>query len=128
MPTYRNLEVALSQRDVLERSNDETAKPAVTVFELSQPLKEKSLATDDTPKRRVLEIVCLNCTLDGATLCPEMRKPFDVLAEGLISKNSRDDCRSFEPWTTVRDTYATSFFSPRPWYLSELAAIADDVA
>ncbi|MCA9054881.1 MAG: recombinase family protein, partial [Planctomycetaceae bacterium] len=35
---------------------------------------------------------------------------------------SRDDCRSFEPWTTVRDTYATSFFSPRPWYLSELEA------
>jgi len=25
------------------------------------------------------------------TLCPEMRKPFDVLAEGLISKNSRSD-------------------------------------
>lgn len=62
MPTYRNLEVALSQRDVLDRSNDETAKPAVTVFELSQTLKEKSLATDDTTKRRVLEIICLNCT------------------------------------------------------------------
>ena len=57
-----------------------------------------------------------------------MRNPFDLLAKGLVSKDSREDCRSFEPWTTVRDTYATSFFSPRPWYLSELAAIADEVA
>jgi hypothetical protein len=26
-----------------------------------------------------------------------MRKPFDVLAEGLVSENSRGDWRSFEP-------------------------------
>jgi hypothetical protein len=38
----------------------------------------------------LLDIVCLNCTLDGATLVAEMRKPFDVLAEGLLSANSRD--------------------------------------
>jgi hypothetical protein len=30
-------------------------------------------------------------TLHGATLVSEMRKPFDVLAEGLVSKNSRGD-------------------------------------
>jgi hypothetical protein len=28
----------------------------------------------------------------------KMRKPFDVFAEGLDLKNSRGDCRSFEPW------------------------------
>jgi hypothetical protein len=39
-------------------------------------------------KRRLLEIVCLNCRLDDVTLVPTMRKPFDVLAEGLISKKS----------------------------------------
>jgi len=33
----------------------------------------------------------LNCTLDGATLVPEIRKPFDVLAEGLVLENSRDN-------------------------------------
>jgi hypothetical protein len=26
--------------------------------------------------------------LDGVTLCPELRKPFDVLVEGLISEKS----------------------------------------
>jgi hypothetical protein len=30
----------------------------------------------------------LNCRLDGVTLCPEMRKPFDVLVEGRFLKTS----------------------------------------
>ena len=76
---------------VLDRSHDETAELVGKVFELSQTLKQKWLTSDYAAKRRILEIVCLNCTLDGATLVPTMRKPFDVLAEGLISKNSRAD-------------------------------------
>jgi site-specific DNA recombinase len=48
-----------------------------------------SPSADDDAKRRLLEIVCLNCTLDGATLVRELRKPFDVLAEGLLSEKSR---------------------------------------
>jgi hypothetical protein len=35
-------------------------------------------------------------TLDGATLVPEIRKPFDVLAEGLLSTNSRDNRTAIE--------------------------------
>jgi hypothetical protein len=50
-----------------------------------------SPTADDDAKRRLLEIVCLNCTLDGATLVRELRKPFDVLAEGLLSEKSRGD-------------------------------------
>ena len=38
-----------------------------------------------------MRIVILNWTLDGVTHCPEMRKPFDVLAEGLLSEKSRGD-------------------------------------
>ena len=79
------------QLDVLDRSHDETAELAAKVFELSQTLKEQWLIADYATKRRLLEIVCLNSVLDGVTLCPEMRKPFDVLAEGLLSENSRDD-------------------------------------
>jgi len=33
----------------------------------------------------------LNCRLDGVTLVAVMRKPFDVLAEGLVSEKSRDN-------------------------------------
>jgi site-specific DNA recombinase len=79
------------QLDVLDRSRDETAELAVKAFELSQTLREQWLAADYSAKRRILEIVCLNCRLEDATLVPEIRKPFDVLAEGLVSENSRGD-------------------------------------
>ena len=79
------------QLDVLDRSHDETAELAAKVFELSQTLRQQWLTADYAAKRRILEIVFLNCRLDDVNLVPTMRKPFDVLAEGLISKNSRDD-------------------------------------
>jgi hypothetical protein len=63
----------------------------VKAFELSQSLKDKRLTADYAAKRRILEIVCLNWRLDDVTLCPRTRKPFDVLAEGLISQQSRGD-------------------------------------
>jgi site-specific DNA recombinase len=49
------------------------------------------LAADCDAKPRILEIVCLNCQLDGVTLVPQIRKPFDVLAEGLLSEKNRGD-------------------------------------
>jgi site-specific DNA recombinase len=76
------------QLDVLDRSHDETAELAAKVFELSQTLKEQWLTADYVTKRRLLQIVCLNCRLNGVTLCPEMRKPFDVLVEGRFLKES----------------------------------------
>ena len=68
---------------------DSETVPASKVFELSQTLRQQWLTADYNAKRRILEIICLNCRLDGATLVPEMRKPFDVLAEGLVSEKSR---------------------------------------
>jgi site-specific DNA recombinase len=61
------------------------------VFELSQTLTEKWVSADVSAKRQLLEIVCLNFSLDGATLSAAMRKPFGVLAEGLSVSYSRDD-------------------------------------
>jgi hypothetical protein len=49
------------------------------------------LMAEYAAKRRIREIVFLNCCLDDATLVPTIRMPFDVLAEGLISKNSLGD-------------------------------------
>jgi DNA invertase Pin-like site-specific DNA recombinase len=79
------------QAEVLDRGHDENADIAIKAFELSQSLMDKWLTTDYAAKRQILEIVCLNWRLDDVTLIPEMRKPFDVLAEGLLSKESRGD-------------------------------------
>ena len=79
------------QAEVLDRGHDENADIAIKAFELSQSLMSKWLTADYAAKRQILEIVCLNWRLDDVTLCPTMRKPFDVLAEGLLSKESRGD-------------------------------------
>jgi hypothetical protein len=74
---------------------------------------------DYDAKRRILEIVRLNRILDGATPVPEIRKPFDVLAEGLISekKSGRPDLnlRPPELCSVVARDYSTmsvEFFVP----------------
>ena len=71
------------QLEALNRSRDETAELVSRVFELSQTLSQKWLTADYAEKRQILEIVWLNCRLVEASLCPTIRKPFDVLAEGL---------------------------------------------
>ena len=77
------------QLDILDRSHDETAELASKAFELSQTLQNTWVSADYATKRRILEIVCLNCRLDGASALFTMRKPFDMLAEGLQLLKSR---------------------------------------
>jgi len=74
-----------------DRQHSERVDLAVKVFELSQALTSKWLAADIAEKRLLLEIICLNWTLDGVTLVPQMRKPFDLLVEGLLVSSSRGD-------------------------------------
>ena len=57
---------------------------------------ENGLSSDYEVKRRILEIVFLNCDLVDTTLVATIRKPFDALAEGLISKDSRGDRTAIE--------------------------------
>ncbi len=77
--------------DVADRGRHEIIDIAIKAFELSQSLREKWLSADYAAKRRIVEITCLNCSLDGASLVATMRKPFDLLAKGLVTKDSRGD-------------------------------------
>ena len=79
------------QVEACDRGRAEYGELAEKVFELSQSLTEKWLNADARAKRQLLEIVCLNFRLEDVTLVPEIRKPFDVLAEGLVLTNSRGD-------------------------------------
>lgn len=76
------------QIDTADRSRHEIIDTAIKAFELSQDLRTKWFAADQAAKRRILEIICLNWTLDGVSLVPTMRKPFDLLAEGPVWKIS----------------------------------------
>lgn len=79
------------QVEAIERDNDESRDIALNTFELSQALQEKWLTADIAEKRQLLEIVCLNLTLDGVSLVTEMRKPFDILVKGLSVPSRRGD-------------------------------------
>lgn len=73
------------------RNRGEQAELAIKVFELSQALEERWVTGDSSAKRQILEMVLLNPKLDGVSLCYEMRKPFDVLAKGLLVSSNRGD-------------------------------------
>ena len=83
------------QLDACDLGRLETAEIAIKAFELSQSLRSKWLTADYSVERRYLEIVFLNFVLDDITLVPTMRKPFDVVAEGLLVSSSRGDPRRY---------------------------------
>jgi DNA invertase Pin-like site-specific DNA recombinase len=77
--------------DTADRGRHEIIDLAIKAFELSQSLREQWVTADYAAKRRILEILCLNCSLVDVSLSVSMRKPFDLLAKGLILKDSRGD-------------------------------------
>jgi len=77
--------------DRCDRGRNEIIDIAIKAFELSQDLRAKWFAADYAAKRRILEILCLNWKLDDVSLVPEWRKPFDLVAEGLLQKDSRGE-------------------------------------
>jgi site-specific DNA recombinase len=79
------------QLESAHRRRDERADLVQRVFELSQRLTERWIAANYAEKRQILEMVCLNFRLEGVTLGPEMRKPFDILVERLSVSSSRGD-------------------------------------
>ena len=90
------------QLESAHRGRDERADMAQRVFELSQSLTERWITAEYAAKRQILEMICLNFSLDGVSLVPEMRKPFDILVEGLSVSSSWGDSRR----TFVNETLA----------------------
>mgnify|MGYP001043544914 CR=1 FL=1 len=83
--------------EAADRGRCEIIDIAVKAFELSQSLRSQWFTADYAAKRRIVEIICLNWKLDGVSLIATMRKPFDMIAEGLIWKNSRGErIRTFD--------------------------------
>ena len=64
----------------------------------------------------------LNWTLDGVSPVPAMRKPFDVLAEGLVLADGRGDWPNFEPFEAI-GRYLKTFFRPPEPYILRIGAM-----
>lgn len=69
----------------------EEGEQAVQVFELAQDLTARWVAADVATKRLLLDILCLNLVLDGENLVPTLRRPFDLLAAGLLPEIGRGE-------------------------------------
>lgn len=74
-----------------DRQRSENGETAVKVFELSQCLADKWVSADIPEKRQLLEILCLNFSYDGVSLCMTMRKPFQILSERALVYCGRGD-------------------------------------
>ena len=76
-------ELRAAMDDEATRHADD-GEQAVGVFELAQDLTARWVAAETATKRLLLDIVCLNLVLDGENLVPTLRRPFDLLAAGVL--------------------------------------------
>ncbi len=112
-----------------DRRKDERADLALTVFELSQSLNGKWVTADYATKRQILDWVCLNLVLKGATLGIATRKPFNCLVEGLsVSISGEGGIRT--PVTVTRQqhfqccSFSRSDTSPKLFQDNDLWEVA----
>ena len=68
-----------------QRANQFYFDAGVKVLRLAQRAHTLWLAQPPTERRRLLDVLLLNCTFDGTKLSPTYRKPFCWLAEGPVS-------------------------------------------
>lgn len=96
--------------EAVSRNRQEEAEVVVEAFELSQSLCEKWLTADYAAKRKILEILLLNCILNDVTLSYEMRTPFDVLVEGQsLTQRVAGGSRTHVPRFTAGSRYHYGF-------------------
>ena len=85
----QRIEPFSGQIDGCNRNGAEQRDLAAKAFELSQTRQEKWVKANVQAKRSLLEIAGVNFLLDGTTLVPAIRKPFDEHVEGLSVPSSR---------------------------------------
>ncbi len=92
--TKKNVEIKME----LDRVREEMSKEAklnadykdmaVAIFDLTQRAAETWRGSNNAFRRELLDVLCLNRSLDSASLCLDWRKPFDGLAERPNSTDS----------------------------------------
>lgn len=83
-----DVDESLAEMGDVDQSRGELA---VTLFDWTQKVAEVWRGSNNSVRRQILDSICLNRTLSDVTLVTKKRKPFDVFAERLDLRNSRDD-------------------------------------
>ncbi len=71
------------------------------ILELANKAYSLYLSQNASEQGKLLKLIVSNCTTDGLTLCPEYRKPFDVIFERVKT----------EEWRARRDLNSQPFGS-----------------
>jgi site-specific DNA recombinase len=77
----------LSQIRAPQTANHNYLEEGIRLLELANKAYSLYLKQPPDEQARLLKIVQSNCLWNGVSACPEYRKPFDILAEGLSSAN-----------------------------------------
>ena len=72
-----------SQLDRFSVANRNYVEQAMEILELSKDAYSLYVSQKGDEKRKLMKMILSNCTIDGLTLCPTYKKPFDYIAEGL---------------------------------------------
>ena len=78
-------QATVARLEELTHQGSEDADLVVATFELSQALAERRDAADVAARRQLLQILASNWILEGRTLVPDLRTPFDILSNGLLT-------------------------------------------
>jgi site-specific DNA recombinase len=76
-----------SQIEKHQDANVNYYEKGIEILELSQKLYSSWKKHDHEGKRKILDLLLSNCTLNDGRLYPTYRKPFDMLAKGLSRSN-----------------------------------------
>jgi hypothetical protein len=77
--------------DRLAELDPKCGEAALALFDWAQNAAETWRGSNNAARREILDFVCLNRILSDVNLYGTKRKPFDVLAEGPKTKESRGD-------------------------------------
>ncbi len=72
-----------NQLSRLEHADRDYVDQGSKILELAQHAHSLYVTQCGPEKRRLLNCLLSNCTIDGLTLYPTYRKPFDLIAEGV---------------------------------------------
>jgi site-specific DNA recombinase len=76
-----------SKMDALEKADENYHVTATYLLKLASRAGELFESSGPELKRQILKLVLQNCEVDGVSLCPTYRSPFNLMAEGAFRTN-----------------------------------------